>query len=75
MFNDSQLYKQELFEFQKFYSGAFFNKFTVRLASFGFFSPIHSFPTKVSPIQRLLSVVFMYVNPLHHLSPSILFPL
>lgn len=37
MFNDSQLYKQELFEFQKFYSGAFVNKFTVRSASFGFF--------------------------------------
>ena len=37
MFNGSQLYKQKLFEFQKFYSGAFVNKFTVRSASFFFF--------------------------------------
>jgi len=51
MFNDSQLYKQELFEFQKFYSGAFVNKFTVRSASFGFFFFFSKslFSTKVSP--------------------------
>ena len=49
MFNDSQLYKQELFEFQKFYSGAFVNNFTVRSASFVFFFSKSLFSTKVSP--------------------------